>query len=76
MHVSKWGISPGVRLHEALVEDLGPKPGDELEIVSASTKRITIAKDERRALAVERMRARAWPMREGYAFNRDEANAR
>ena len=52
------------------------KPGDELEIVSASTKRITIAKDERRALAVERMRARAWPMPEGYAFDREEANAR
>ena len=49
MHVSKWGNSLVVRLPKALVEDLGLKPGDELEIVSASTKRITIAKDERRA---------------------------
>ena len=76
MHVSKWGNSLAVRLPKALVEDLDLKPGDELEIVSASTKRITIAKDERRALAVERMRARAWPMPQGYAFDRDEANAR
>lgn len=76
MHVSKWGNSLAVRLPKALVEDLGLKPGDELEIVSASRKRITIAKDERRALAVERMRARAWPMPEGFAFDRDEANTR
>ena len=76
MHVSKWGNSLAVRLPKALVEDLGLKPGDELEIVSASKKRITIARDERRALAVERMRARAWPMPEGLVFDRDEANAR
>ena len=76
MHVSKWGNSLAVRLPKALVEDLGLKPGDELEIVSASKKRITIARDERRALAVERMRARAWPMPEGFAFDRDEANTR
>ncbi len=76
MHVSKWGNSLAVRLPKALVEDLGLKPGDELEIVSASAKRITVARDERRALAVERMRARAWPVPQGYAFDRDEANAR
>ena len=76
MHVSKWGNSLAVRLPKALVEDLGLRLGDELEIVSASTKRITIAKDERRAMAVERMRARAWPMPQGYAFDRNEANAR
>ena len=60
----------------ALVEDLGLKPGDELEVVSATPKRIVIARDESRALAVERLRARAWSMPEGYAFDRDEANAR
>ena len=76
MHVSKWGNSLAVRLPKALVEELGLKAGDELEIVSASTKRLTVSRDERRALAVERMRARAWPMPEGYAFDRDEANAR
>ena len=76
MHVSKWGNSLAVRLPKALVEDLGLKPGDELEIVSASAKRSTIAQDERRAVAVERMRARAWPMPEGYAFDRDETSAR
>ena len=76
MHVSKWGNSLAVRLPKALVEQLGLRPGDELEVVSATPKRIAIAKDERRRLAVERMRERAWVIPEGYAFNRDEANAR
>lgn len=76
MHVSKWGNSLAVRLPKVLVEILDLKPGDELEITSASMKRITIARDERRVPAVERMRARAWPMPEGHAFDRDEANAR
>ena len=56
MHVFKWDNSLAVRLPKVLVENLDLKPGDELEIVSASTKRIMIARDERRALAIERMR--------------------
>lgn len=59
-----------------MVEDLGLKPGDKLEIVSTDTGRMIIARDQRRARAVERMRARAWPMPEGYVFDREEANAR
>ena len=37
---------------------------------------VAVARDERRALAVERMRVRALPIPDGYAFDRDEANAR
>lgn len=76
MRVSKWGNSLAVRLPKALVDDLGLKSGDELEIVSATSKRIAIARDERRALAVERMRGRAWILPDGYTFDRDEANDR
>ncbi len=76
MLVSKWGNSLAVRLPKALVETLGLRPGDELEIVSATSQRVAVAKVERRALAVERMRARAWDLPDGYAFNRDDANRR
>ncbi len=76
MVVSKWGNSLGVRLPRALVNDLGLKPGDELEVVAATSERIVVVRDDRRAQAVDRMRARAWPLPEGYAFDRDEANAR
>ena len=76
MRVSKWGNSLAVRLPKALVEDLGLKPGDELEVVSAAPTRIALARDERRARAVERMRARAWTLPDGYTFDRNEANVR
>ena len=36
MVVSRWGNSLGVRLPRTLVQSLGLKPGDELEVVSAS----------------------------------------
>ena len=76
MKVSKWGNSLAVRLPKTLVEDLGLKPGDLLEVVSAAPNRIAVARDERRALAVERMRARALSIPDDYAFDREEANSR
>ena len=76
MQVSKWGNSLAVRLPKALVEDLGLKPGDDVAVVSATPKRIAVARDERRVLAVKRMRARAWPLPDDYVFDRNEANAR
>lgn len=74
--VSKWGNSLAVRLPRSLVEELRLKPGDELEVVSATSSRLALARDERRALAVERMRARALPIPDDYVFDREAANAR
>ena len=76
MLVSRWGNSLGVRLPRMLVENLGLKPGDKLEVVASTATRIVVAKDDRRARAVVRMRGRAWPAPDGYAFDRDDANAR
>lgn len=76
MKVSKWGNSLAVRLPRALVEELDLKPGDLLEVVSAAPNRIVVARDERRSLAIERMRARALSIPEDYVFDREEANSR
>ena len=76
MRVSKWGNSLAVRLPKAVVNDLGLKAGDRLEVVSASPGRLAIARDERRLRAIERMRARALSIPADYTFDRDEANAR
>lgn len=65
-----------VRLPRKLVNALGLKPGDELEVVAANPTRIVVAKLDHREEAVDRMRARAWPMPDGYSFDRDEVNAR
>ena len=76
MLVAKWGNSLGVRLPRALVDDLGLKPGDDLQIVAATPARVEVKKDTRREQAVDRMRRRGLRFPAGYAFDRDEANAR
>ena len=76
MRISKWGNSLAVRLRKSLVENLGLKSGDELEIVWAKPTRITVARDERRERAVERMRNRALDLPKDYAFDRNEASTR
>ena len=58
MKVAKWGNSLAVRLPKALVEDLGLKPGNELEVVSATPERIALAKG-RTPRAGHRTNARA-----------------
>ena len=76
MRVAKWGNSLAVRLPKELVEALGLTAGDEVDIVSATPHRLEIGKDVRREQALERIRARKWPVPEGYRFDRDEANER
>ena len=76
MQVAKWGNSLAVRLPRKLVERLGLRPGDELEIVAAEGHRIEVAKDAGRERALASLRERSWPLPEGYRFDRDDANAR
>jgi antitoxin MazE len=76
MQVAKWGNSLAVRLPRKLVEMLGLRPGDELEVVAADSRRLEIVKDDRRERALAAIRARRWPLPADYRFDRDEANAR
>jgi antitoxin MazE len=77
MQVSKWGNSLAVRLPKALVEQLGLKEGDQLNVVAAKDGAIEVeTHEDRRRRALERMAARNWTPPEGYRFDRDEANER
>ncbi|MBM3553257.1 MAG: AbrB/MazE/SpoVT family DNA-binding domain-containing protein [Alphaproteobacteria bacterium] len=76
MLVSKWGASLAVRLPKELVNELGLKPGDELAIVDASKERLLVEKSERRARALDQLRALNWTLPADYKFDRDEANER
>ena len=77
MLVSKWGNSLAVRLPKALVEELGLKEGDELNVVAASDGAITVeTKEGRRRRALANMRARNWTSPPNCKFDRDEANER
>jgi antitoxin MazE len=77
MLVSKWGNSLAVRLPKALVDQLGLKEGDDLEVVAAGNGAIEVeTKEQRRQRALDNMAARNWKLPEGYRFDREEANKR
>jgi antitoxin MazE len=76
MQISKWGNSLAVRLPKALTDELGLKAGDEVTMMAQPDGTIAMAKDERRARAVERFMSRAWVLPSDYKFDREEANAR
>jgi antitoxin MazE len=76
MLVSRWGNSLAVRLSRELVEKMGLKAGDEVELKPGEGKTIEIEKRDRRAEFLKAMEQFRWPVPEGYKFDRDEANER
>jgi antitoxin MazE len=77
MQVSKWGNSLAVRLPKALVDQLGLREGDELNVVAFKDGAIEVETVKaRRERALDNMAARKWTLPEGYRFDRDEANER
>jgi antitoxin MazE len=77
MQVSKWGNSLAVRLPKALVDELGLKEGDELNVVAARSGALEVeTKEDQRRRALERMAARNWTLPPDYKFDREEANER
>jgi antitoxin MazE len=76
VQVSKWGDSLAVRLPKALVEKMGLRAGDELNIVDVIERTLVVEREDRRKAAVENMRARKWTLPADYKFDRDEANER
>ena len=77
MQVSKWGNSLAVRLPKTLVEELGLKEGDDVNVVAARDGTIEVeTREDQRRRALERMAARNWTLPPDYKFDRDEANER
>jgi antitoxin MazE len=76
MQIAKWGNSLAVRLPSAVVEALGLKEGDEIDIRVAGERAFDVEVDRSRERAMERIRALRRPLPSGWKFDRDEANAR
>lgn len=74
MQVEKWGDSLAIRLPSSLVEDLGLREGDEVELYLTKPPDPGAMTDEARAEAIRRLRALPFPP--GFRFNREEANER
>ena len=77
MQVSKWGNSLAVRLPKKLVDDLGLKEGDDVNVVAGKDGTIEVeSRQDQRRRALARMAARGWTLPDNYKFDRDEANER
>ena len=76
MHVSKWGNSLAVRLPKALVEALGLKAGDEIDLTALPGGALGVKRVDAGAEFLERMAEFNVRAPKGYRFDRDEANER
>ncbi len=76
MQVGRWGNSLAVRLPAAVVEALGLKEGDEIEIEVAGARRFALRREDRREAALESLRRLGWHLPPGYRFDRADANER
>ncbi len=75
MQVSKWGNSLAVRLPAKLVEQLGLKEGDDVEIVAADHG-LAIARTPDRLELLAELRKFRGIMPAHFKFDREEANER
>ena len=76
MRVAKWGNSLAVRLPVAVVDALGLKEGDDIEIHVADSHAFGIARKPGRDELLKRLRAFRGRLPADFKFDRDEANAR
>jgi antitoxin MazE len=76
MQVAKWGNSLAVRLPVAVVEALGLKEGDDIEIRVADARRFGVARKPGRDEVLKRLRAFRGRLPPGFKFDREEVNAR
>jgi antitoxin MazE len=72
MKAAKWGNSLAIRIPADVVEKLGISANEELELKVTGESSFEVTRDRRRQDAIEAIRKLAFPLPEGYRFNRDE----
>jgi antitoxin MazE len=73
MQVCKWGNSLAVRLPAKLVEELGLKEGDEINIVRATKEELEVERKPTVDELFERIRQIPNKIPAGYRFKREDA---
>lgn len=76
MQVSKWGNSLAIRLPAAVVEVLGLKEGDDIEIVAAGNEKFVVQRAPTDREVLERLRKYRGRLPPDFKFDRLEANER
>jgi antitoxin MazE len=76
MKVAKWGNSLAVRLPAVVVEAMGLKEGDDIEIAAAGAKTMRVEKPEDMKAFLQRIRKYRGLLPADFKFDREEANSR
>jgi antitoxin MazE len=76
MKVAKWGNSLAIRIPKDVVEALGLRNGDEVELQPGEGSRILIERQLSPTEIIERITKMAKPVPPGWKFTRDDANER
>lgn len=76
MQVAKWGNSLAVRLPQSVVEILGLKEGDSIEIHVVGTRSFAVGKAPTSLQLLARLRKYRGQIPAGFKFDRLEANER
>lgn len=76
MLVKKWGNSLAIRLPAAVVEALGLKEGDDIEVRVAGPHTFDVERKPEREELARRLRVYRGRLPADFKFDRDEANAR
>lgn len=76
MQVAKWGNSLAVRLPAALVEALGLREGDDIEIIVDDMRTFAVRKKTGSEALLAQLRTFRGKLPADFRFSRDEANAR
>ena len=76
MRLAKWGNSLAVRLPATVVEALGLKQGDDIELHVAGARQWGVARKPDRTALLNGLRAFRGRLPADFSFDREEANAR
>jgi antitoxin MazE len=76
MQVAKWGNSLAIRIPASVVETLGLKPGDEVEVKLAGRHEFRVQRKLTPQEALDGLRAMRGMVPADFVFDREEANAR
>jgi antitoxin MazE len=76
MRVAKWGNSLAVRLPQAVVEALGLKEGDSVEVQVVGFRSLEVGKTATPKELLARLRKYRGRLPAGFRFDRLEANER
>jgi antitoxin MazE len=74
--IAKWGNSLAVRLPKAMVEALGLREGDDVEVALTTARDAEAAAYAQRVRWLEEMRKYQGRLPADFKFDRDEANSR